>query len=187
MSKDELQGYSMIADFITKLRDKGSWCGETHVQKTSYLAQELLGVPFGFNFILYRHGAYSFDLHEEIGTMRAYKFLDIEIPPPPYGPSLALTERGEELTKRFRDFTDKFAEKTDWIAARFGNKTVVELERLTTAFYVTRENGMEQKDVDDRAQRLNKLKPHISIAEAKDALKSIDATIREASNAADEA
>ena len=179
MSKDELQRYSMVADLITKLRGKGSWCGETHVQKTCYLLQELLGVPLGFNFILYRHGAYSFDLHDMIGTMRAYRFLDIEIPPPPYGPSLALTERGQELKDHFQEFNNQFAEQTDWAADRFGDKTVVQLEKLTTAYYVTRENGMAKKSVETRAQRLNELKPHIPIAEAANALRSIDAMIKE--------
>ena len=170
----------MIADLIAKLHDKRSWCGETHVQKTAYLTQELLGVPLGFKFILYRHGAYSFDLHEAIGAMRAYRFLGIEVPPPPYGPSLVLTPRGEKLRNHFQKSNGRFAKQTDWVAERLGDKNVVQLEKLSTAYYVTREKEMEKKSVDVRARRLHELKPHISTIEAARALHDIDAMIEEA-------
>ena len=181
MSTEELQYQSMIADLITKLHAKGSWCGETHVQKTAYMAQELYHADLGFDFVLYRHGPYSFDLHDAIGSMRAYKFLDMEIRPAPYGPSLVLTERGEQLRDHFREFSDRFAKQINWAVTHFGNKTVSQLERLTTAHFVTHENGMQGKSVHDRAQRVHELKSHISVNEAMAAVKSIDATIQELS------
>src|ERR1035441_4963526 len=50
---------------------KGSWCGETHIQKATYFLQELLGVDLGFEFVLYRHGPFSFELRDELSSMQA--------------------------------------------------------------------------------------------------------------------
>ncbi len=41
---------------MQSLKGEGSWCGETHVQKTLFLCQKLMGVPSNFKFILYKHG-----------------------------------------------------------------------------------------------------------------------------------
>jgi hypothetical protein len=54
--------YALVGAIIKELADAGSWCGETHIQKTAYVAKELLGVPIAASFILYKHGPYSFDL-----------------------------------------------------------------------------------------------------------------------------
>ena len=181
MSTEELQRQSMIADLITKLHAEGKWCGEVHVQKTAYMAQELYHADLGFEFVLYLHGPYSFDLHGEIVAMRAHKFLDTEIRPASFEPTLVLTKRGEYLRDHFQELNGRFAEQVSRAAAHFGNRTVAQLEHLTTAHYVTYENGMEGKGVQDRAQRVHELKSHISVAEAMAAVKSIDATIQELS------
>ena len=93
---DQLQRASLIIDLIEKLTEKGSWCGETHIQKAVYFLQELTKVPMGFNFILYKHGPFSFDLRDELAAMRAYRLLEIELRPP-YGPGLFPTESGTNI------------------------------------------------------------------------------------------
>jgi len=57
---------------------------------------------------------------------------------------------------------------------------VMELERLATALWVTREFG-ERAPVEERAGRLHQVKPHVSIAEAADAVREIDEMLAEAS------
>ena len=69
--------------------------------------------------------------------MRADGVLRIE-PNPPYGPSLLPTERAEKLRSDRRAFLDQFVAKLDFITDLVATKPVVELERLATAFYVTR-------------------------------------------------
>ena len=181
MSTEELQRQSMIADLITKLHAAGGWCGEIHVQKAAYMAQELYRADLGFDFVLYHHGPYSFDLHNAIGVMHAREFLDMQTKSTPHDPTLVLTKRGEYLRDHFQEINGRFAEQISRAAAHFGNRTVAQLEHLTTAHYVTYENGMEGKCVQDRAQRVHELKSHISVAEAMAAVKSIDATIQELS------
>lgn len=50
------QRQAILLALIQRLREKGSWCGETHIQKSAYFLQELLGVPLDLNVIFYKHG-----------------------------------------------------------------------------------------------------------------------------------
>jgi len=55
---DRLQKAALITRLLQNLRSKHSWCGETHIQKAAFFAQELMEVPLGFEFILYKHGPF---------------------------------------------------------------------------------------------------------------------------------
>ena len=41
---------ALLMQLLNEMRQRGSWCGETHVQKSVYLLQELFGVPLEFQF-----------------------------------------------------------------------------------------------------------------------------------------
>lgn len=174
-----VERYALLAELISNLERNDSWCGETHVQKAAYLAQGLAGLPLGLDFILYRHGPYSFDLHDELTAMRADGMLRIEPRSPPYGPSLKPTERANKLRAEQRALLDPFTDRLAFITKLVGTKSVIELERLATAFFVTREQP-QGESVDSRAARLHELKPHVSLEQAKRALKAIDETIENA-------
>ncbi len=51
-SLTRLQKDALIAEMAERLHEKGSWCGEIHLQKALYFLQELFEVPTRFNFIL---------------------------------------------------------------------------------------------------------------------------------------
>ncbi len=176
---NRVERYALLAELISNLERNDSWCGETHIQKAAYLAQELAGLPLGHDFVLYRHGPYSFDLHDELTAMRADGLLRVEPRNPPYGPSLLPTERSSKLRLDRQALLEQFAAKLDFIADLVASKSVVKLERLATAFYVTQEQP-EQTSVDARAARLHELKPHVSLEQAKRALETIDETIEAA-------
>jgi len=72
---------AVLVGLARRLHDRGSWGGETHLQKATYLMHELLGVPFDFRFILYKHGPFSFELRDELGSMRADRLLDVLVEP----------------------------------------------------------------------------------------------------------
>lgn len=74
----KLQRDAILLSLINEMKAKGSWCGETHIQKATYFLQELLGVPLNFEFILYKHGPYSFDLGDEVTAMRADSLLEYQ-------------------------------------------------------------------------------------------------------------
>ncbi len=171
---------AVLVGLARRLQDRGSWGGETHLQKAAYLLHELGGVPFDFDFILYKHGPFSFELRDELGTMRADRLLEREVQVPPYGPRFVVTDRGEELEERFGRTMERYRPALDWVADRLGDRGVMELERLATALWVTRELG-ETASVDERAGRLHQVKPHVSISDAADAIREIDEMLAEAS------
>jgi uncharacterized protein YwgA len=164
---------------MVQLKKSGSWCGETHVQKATYFLQEVLGVETGFEYILYKHGPYSFDLAEELTSLRADYLMEFNHRSPGYGPSLVPTQTSAELRSRFPKTIASHTPQIKFIAKKFGSKGVTELEKLATALWVTRELGSDADD-DDRAERINALKPHVSVADALDAVHEFDQIATEA-------
>jgi uncharacterized protein YwgA len=71
-----MQRDAVLLSLMNEMRAKGSWCGETHIQKSVYFLQELLEVPMNLEFILYKHGPYSFDLADAVTAMRADSLLE---------------------------------------------------------------------------------------------------------------
>ena len=91
---------AVLAGLARRLDERGSWSGETHIQKAAYLLHELADVPFEFEFILYKHGPFSFELRDELASMRADRLLERQPQPVPYGRRILVTERGRELEQR---------------------------------------------------------------------------------------
>ncbi|MBM9536672.1 hypothetical protein [Desulfobulbus alkaliphilus] len=167
-----LQRDSVLISLIEALRDRGSWCGETHMQKISYFLQELLEVPLSFNFILYKHGPYSFDLSDTLAQMEA-DFLIRPVPKSPYGPTITIEPTGKRFREKFPKTNRKYKGAVDFVAKKLAEKNVAELERIATAMYVTlNENSIV--DVSNRAEKIHHLKPHLSLDQAIEAVKEFD-------------
>jgi uncharacterized protein YwgA len=169
----------ILTRLARKLRAKGSWCGETHMQKAIYLFQELLTAPTQFDFVLYKHGPFSFDLRDELTALRADGLLELELQPMPYGPRLAPTDRAQVLEGVLAKTVARQERKLDFVAAHCGDKGVMELEKLATALYVTR-HPTGRAAVDARAKRLHVLKPHIPLEQATAAVQEADRVLAEA-------
>jgi hypothetical protein len=163
---------AVIAELIEQLHGRGSWCGETHVQKSMYLLQEIAGVRTGFDFILYKHGPFSFDLRDELTAMRADFLLELEVRRPDYGPSLKLTQNMDSVSRRYKSAVEEARPAIDFIGEKVGDKTVVELERLGTALYMRRRHP-EETDTSALARKIVDLKPHISEPEAREAVSTV--------------
>lgn len=151
---------ALIVALAERLWDRDSWCGETHIQKTAYTAQELAGVPFGAEFILYKYGPFSFDLRDELGAMRANGFINLESVLG-YGPRLKITDAAHrQLVDRFPKTIGKFAKSLDFVSDRLASKGVGALERSATALWVIQ--AMPGAEIIDQAERLVDIKPHVS-------------------------
>lgn len=167
-----LQRAAIIIDLIENLHTNRSWCGETHVQKAAYFLQHLLGVPLEFDFILYKHGPFSFDLSDELTAMRGDMLLTLKLQDP-YGPSILIGQGGERIRDLYPKTIAKYSKKVRFVANELGAKNVAELERLATALYVTLGNGQDGT-VESRVENLVKLKPHILHDQAQEAVSAVD-------------
>lgn len=163
-----LKRSAIVISLIEHLREKGSWCGETHIQKTTYFLQELLKVPMGFEFILYKHGPYSFDLSDELMAMRADMLVKLKSQQP-YGPSIVPGPTSKQLKRLFPKTLKKYRDKVVFTADHFSKCDVATLERLATAFFITtHETHIRNKQ--KIAVYINKIKPHISTQQALEAI-----------------
>lgn len=163
---------TILVGLVKRLDAKGSWGGETHVQKASYLLSELRNVDFNFDFILYKHGPFSFELHDELSSMCADDLIDRFSVSPQYGPQLLVTPHGAQLEERFEKTMQRYGESLDWITDILGDRGVADLERLATAMWMTRQDP--EGFVRARAEAVINVKPHISLDAATEAVEEID-------------
>ena len=169
---DKPEQVAFVLNLMTALSEEESWCGETHIQKCFYLLQEALDVPTAFTFVLYKHGPYSFDLHDLLGEIRSAMMIEREVRPAPYGPTLRLSSSGNNWLKRNSQFTSRHQEEIGLVAQRYGEKGVAKLERIGTAMYVT----LEHNDAPPswRANEVTSLKPHVKFEDALEAVQDVD-------------
>lgn len=165
--------FSVLLNVMDSLRQAGSWCGETHVQKAAYLLKHFSGVELPQEFVLYKHGPYSFDLSNDLGTMLAYGLIELESKGK-YGPTIIPTALGQKLMREKR-ITPQRKRRIQFIASKFAGKGVSDLERLATAYFLTCQRPIRQRtDVKGRAEELVSIKPHVSLAAAISAVKEVD-------------
>lgn len=165
---EKFKRYAIILSLIESLLKNNSWCGETHIQKTTYFLQELLKVPLGFEFILYKHGPFSFGLSDELTAMRANMMVELQSRPP-YGPSIVPGPTSRQLKQLFPKTLKKYNKEVVFVAKEMGSYNVADLERIATALYVILKTEKHEK-TSDMASYINKIKPHISVEKAHIAL-----------------
>jgi len=175
------QQTSIVLYVLKALKANGSWCGETHVQKTLFLCQELFGVRSNFKFVLYKHGPYSFQLSEHLQGLIADDLIHVRSRPP-YGPSLELSD---DVSSLYRVVSSdlNLSRKLDFMAAKLGRKGVADLERLATAVYVN-EKHSTHLPVERRAALLISLKPQVSSESARNAFLEVEQIARESQRVA---
>lgn len=161
-----------ILAMVEQLRDTGSWAGETHVQKAMYFLDKKCAALTDFDFVLYKHGPYSFDLHESLASLFASCLLEHQIQPP-YGPRIQLTESGKAFLAKHSDQLASKETSIHTVARWFGNKGVADLEKLATALWVQTESPSATETA--LAERLHEIKPHIPVEDARQALQTVAA------------
>ncbi len=170
---DRTDKRALVLAIVDSLKKAGSTCGETHIQKSCFVLQSHFGLPTNFNFVLYKHGPYSFDLQEYLNGLRGDDLLSTAPTNLPYGTSLCVTERGKQIEQLRKSLIEEHSEKLDQICQSFGRKNVRDLEKIATAVYVTQELG-DSASAEDRAKRITYFKKHVSYADALAAVKEAD-------------
>ncbi|HQD27481.1 MAG TPA: hypothetical protein PKV78_13195 [Methanoculleus thermophilus] len=174
----QIQRDGLLFELIDELTNYGSWCGETHIQKATYFLEAMMGIPLGFHYVMYKHGPFSFDLSDELASMRADALLEWEIKPEPYGNALKTTNVSARLKAKVPRTLAKYRPAITFVARKFGTRGVKDLEKISTALYVTKE--ARDQGCEARARRITELKPHITYDEAKEAVCFVDEMFREA-------
>lgn len=167
-----LQRAALLTELVEQMRAQDSWCGETHLQKATFFLQELLDVDLGYEFIVYKHGPFSFDLRDELGELVSDRLIRYQPQLPPYGPRIATTDDAERIQETYPRTLARHQDKIRFVAEKLDARGVVDLERLATALYVTLEAPQTARE--ERARALRALKPHIPEPLALQAVEEVD-------------
>jgi uncharacterized protein YwgA len=159
----QFQKHAFILAVIEALHRHGSWTGKTHVQKAISLLRDSGKAAVPFQFVLYKHGPYSFEVEAELEQMQSYGALMVEPNAQGYGVVLKANEAAK-LVQENASLSEEESHAIDEVCRFVGSRTVTDLERLATASWIRcQENVTNPAQV---AERLHLLKPHVSIAEA---------------------
>ena len=129
---------TLVVDLVKRLRKQGSWCGETHLQKALFILQDISKSNFGYKYIIYKHGPYSFELNSELAAMRAANILEFQFPKDGYGPSIQATTFGARIYDTNKENIEKYLGVNQFLAEWFATSDVRHLEKVATAYYVTK-------------------------------------------------
>jgi hypothetical protein len=171
------QRVAVLTILNREMLERGSWAGETHIQKATFFLQDLMGVELGFDFVLYRHGPFSFELRDELASMQADDLVSLVVRHEGYGPTFVPTQFSEVFLERFPKTQSRYRKQIEFVANELGQMRVAELERVATAFFLTRDNN---NSVEERARQMVELKPHISLPDARAACRQVDSLIERA-------
>ena len=170
---DDKDRRGLICSLVRKMVEEESWAGETQIQKSVVFLQEMLNVPLGYDFVIYKHGPFSFDLRSELALMRARFQLDVE-PHLRYGPSFRVGHRGCNATEGATPYNDAIR----FVAREISIKDTRSLERLSTAFFIqNRDESLSDTEV---ASEITRIKPHITPEQAKYSVERVNALRRQA-------
>lgn len=162
MTRDEVR--VLIIDLVQELNRASSWTGETHIQKAAYFLSELFEVNLSMPFVLYKYGPYSFDLKNELLYLEAIGILEKK-DTPPYGSQFSLGQHAKSFKTVAGISTEKYQGRLAWITNKVfaTNPGVSELEKKATALYALKNFHVGNND---RAEKINQIKPHISKEQA---------------------
>lgn len=175
MSTEYLKQAAILGAFVEKVRATGYACGETLLQKAAYVMKELFGVPLSDEFRIHYYGPFSFQLRNRLSLLEAEDFLRVS--PRDLGVTYDTGERFSQLREQFPRTIAKYQQAIDFAASQLGSLGVKDLEPLTTALFVTRQQP--DSEACSRAETLMKIKPHVKSAEARAAIAKVDAWIAE--------
>jgi hypothetical protein len=136
----------------------GSWSGETHFQKTLFFLQDGLGVPIAYDYIMYKHGPCSFDLHDDLTMMRGNGLLEF-VPRQGFGLELHATDSSSKIRGKFPKTLTRYRNQIRWAAREISRRGVGDLERIGTALFLTKHEWLS--DPEEVADRQVELKPHV--------------------------
>lgn len=170
MSTEYLKQAAILGAFVEKVRATGHACGETLLQKAAFVMKELFGVPLSDEFRIHYYGPFSFQLRNRLSLLEAEEFLRVS--PRELGVTYDTGERFAQLREQFPRTIAKYQHAIDFAVSQLGSLGVKELEPLTTALFVTRQQPGAAATV--RAAKLMEIKPQVKSAEARVAIAKVD-------------
>jgi uncharacterized protein YwgA len=150
----------LVLEMIAQSNHVGGWCGDSYIQKVSYIAKAVLNMPLSVPFVLYKRGPYSFELKSLLLEMRASRLVML-VPDGHYGPSFVIIDN--ILTQRLRTNVSQYSASVARLVKDLSRKSIADLEAFSTAIMFW---GSQQNNPDKYVDELNRLLPSLSRSDA---------------------
>jgi uncharacterized protein YwgA len=151
---------AFAAYLVNRFGESGQAPNRTQLHKAAYFLESIAGVPHGFPFRLYLHGPYSRELDSALGELQAIGWLQEERDQTGYGARYFATEVAREQLPRYAERFRRFDPAIRSVGDEVLHRGVTDLELLSTAWHVSREQP--SATVDEKVARLKELKPHFT-------------------------
>jgi hypothetical protein len=110
--------------------------------------------------------------------MRSSNIIELAFPQQGYGPEIRPTKFGERVYEANQEDIEIYKKTNAFVADWLAGSDVRDLEKVATAYYVTRRNPRDP--LVGRTKKINSLKPHVDVFAAEEALKIADKKREEA-------
>lgn len=161
-----MTGESLVLEITKQLNRVGSWTGRTHIQKLMFLLKDKAVADVPFDFILHYYGPYSREVDQTIQFLLGVDALVATFPMPGYGAKYSV---GSNVGLVRQIDKPEIQSQIDELVRMFGEMGVKDLERLSTTLFLARQ-GVTADELPDTLQRV---KPHITSAEAISAISDL--------------
>ena len=166
-STDKAEFRDLACRLIASMNEGNGRTGLTHIQKSAFFLQELLGEDLDLGYVMYTYGPYCFEFTDAITWCDVYGEVTIEHERK-YGRKFQTTDYGKERIKPNAALDKKVA----WVTENISTRNVAYLERVATALYMKKRNsGLPDHEV---AELIRKQKPHISMPVADAAIREVE-------------
>jgi len=129
------QRQTVLLTLVQFLQNYDIPCRDSTLQPTVYILQNVLGIPLGFMFALYKEAPYSFQLRNEVMAMLADELVQLQYQPYPDSPTLVVTDAGRRLQDRYPKTLHAYMKTIHFVADSLDRFRLDVLKRIATTHY----------------------------------------------------
>ncbi len=140
--------------------------GKTAMMKYLFLLQKVYDVPLNYNFEIYTYGPYSYEVMEDIDFAKNQNIISVK--PMLYSGYMGYMIEAKDYTFE-EDLAELYKNKISKLLRLFGEKTVKELELLSTIIYLYSNFKMNSWnfDKDTIIDDVHEIKPYFNLEDIK--------------------
>jgi uncharacterized protein len=164
--------HALVAYLASQQGDKGT-LGKKAVQKYIHILSSLSGLDVGYEFSFYTYGPFSRELASDLDILDGAKAISVRYNSTDNAYSITATPTTHTIAQAL---PAALAAEANRIWAIFSGRTAKELELISTALFVSDEEGLPMAST-DMTSRIQALKPKYSTAEIRAAQTELAALI----------
>ena len=152
--------HALVAYLASQQGGKGT-LGKKAVQKYIHILSSLSGLDVGYEFSFYTYGPFSRDLASDLDILDGAKAINVRYNSADNAYSITATPMTHAIAQTL---SPALIAEADRVWGLFSGRTAKELELISTALFVSDEEGLPMAS-SDMTSRIQALKPKYSVSE----------------------